>query len=288
MKGIVLAGGRATRLYPATRVVSKQLLPVYDKPMIYYPLSVLLLSDIREILIISTPEDLPLFQRLLGDGSSMGVSFSYAPQPKPEGLAQAFLIGRDFVGDDDVALILGDNIFYGAGLPKLLREARAQLDGCTLFGYMVQDPERYGVVEVDDDGRILGIEEKPQHPKSRIAATGLYFYENSVLDVAAAVKPSARGELEITDVNNHYVRAGRASLVQLGRGFAWLDTGTPESLRASGEFISVLEHRQGTTIACLEEIAWRRGWIDDAQLAAQAALHGNSKYGDNLRRLLED
>ncbi len=285
MKGIVLAGGRATRLYPATRVVSKQLLPVYDKPMIYYPLSALMLAGVREILIISTPEDLPLFRRLLGDGSALGVSFSYVPQPKPEGLAQAFLLGREFVGDDDVALILGDNIFYGAGLPKLLREAVAANDGCTLFGYEVNDPQRYGVVELGPDGRIASIEEKPARPKSRIAATGLYFYDNEVLDIAAGIGPSARGELEITDVNNHYVARGRASLVQLGRGFAWLDTGTPESLREAGEFIAVLEHRQGTTIACLEEIAFRRGWIDIEQLAALADLHGSSNYGENLRRL---
>ncbi|MCO4770438.1 MAG: glucose-1-phosphate thymidylyltransferase RfbA [Deltaproteobacteria bacterium] len=285
MKGIVLAGGRATRLYPATRVVSKQLLPVYDKPMVYYPLSVLLLAGIREILLISTPEDLPLFQRLLGDGSAFGVKLAYAPQPKPEGLAQAFIIGREFVGDDDVCLILGDNLLFGAGLTQVLRDAREANDGCTLFGHEVQDPERYGVVELGPDGRVVGIEEKPETPKSRIAATGLYFYDNRVLDIAANLTPSARGELEITDVNNHYVREGRASLVRLGRGYAWLDAGTASSLRGASEFVAVLEQRQGTTIACLEEIAFQQGWITAEELLVQAELQANSPYGENLRRL---
>ena len=288
MRGIVLAGGRATRLYPATRVVSKQLLPVYDKPMIYYPLSVLLLAGIREILVISTPEDRPLFERLLGDGGDLGVRFAYATQREPGGIAQALLIGREFVGDDDVALILGDNIFYGAGLPALLRAAVADNDGCTLFGYAVQDPRRYGVVARGPDGGLEPIEEKPSAPRSPIAVTGLYLYDNDVLEVAARLTPSARGELEITDVNNCYVAEGRASLVELGRGFAWLDTGTPESLRAAGEFISVLERRQGTTIACLEEIAFRQGWIDAAQLVRLADLHDGSDYGAHLRRLAGD
>ena len=285
MKGIVLAGGRATRLHPATKVVSKQLLPVYDKPMIYYPLSVLLLAGIRDILVISSPRDVGLFERLLGDGSDLGVAFQYATQDRPEGIAQALRIGRAFVGDDDVALILGDNIFYGAGLPELMRRAVADNAGCTLFGYAVDEPQRYGVVRRAADGRLLEIIEKPTEPPSRIAVTGLYLYDNAVLDVAAGIQPSARGELEITDVNNHYVRQGRARLVELGRGFAWLDTGTPESLRAAGEFIAVLEQRQGTTIACLEEIAFRSGWIDRAQLADLAAQHAGSRYGAHLARL---
>ncbi len=286
MKGIILAGGSGTRLYPLTRVVSKQLLPVYDKPMIYYPLSVLLLAGIRDILVISTPTDLPLFQRLLGSGADLGVSFSYAEQPQPNGLAEAFIIGRSFVGSSPASLILGDNIFHGAGLSLLLREARAAIDGCVLFGYRVDDPERYGVAELDAKGNVLTIEEKPKQPKSEIAVTGLYFYDNDVCDIARTLKPSARGELEITDLNNVYIARGKAKLRVMARGMTWLDTGTPASLLEAAQFVHVLEARQGTHIACLEEIAYRMGFIDAAGLERVATTHGKSQYGAYLRSLL--
>jgi glucose-1-phosphate thymidylyltransferase len=288
MKGIVLAGGSGTRLDPLTRVISKQLLPVYDKPMVYYPLSVLMLSGIREILIISTPQDLPLFERLLGTGEELGVRFSYAMQPAPNGLAEAFIIGREFVQTDSVCLILGDNIFYGAGFGQQLRDARSELDGATLFGYQVEDPERYGVAELGPEGELRGIEEKPKRPKSKLAVTGLYFFDNQVLDIAANLKPSARGELEITDVNNVYIAAGRAKLEILGRGQAWLDTGTQESLLDAGHFVATLERRQGTSIACLEEIAYRMGYIDAAQLGRLAQKCGKSQYGRYMLRALEE
>ena len=285
MKGIILAGGSGTRLHPVTRAVSKQLLPVYDKPMIYYPISVLMLAGIREILVISTPHDLPSFERLLGDGSELGVTFSYAEQPEPNGLAEAFIIGRDFVGGEDVCLALGDNIFHGHGLADLLQSEVASLDGCTLFGYGVNDPERYGIAEVDDDGRVLSIEEKPSEPRSNLAITGLYLYDNEVLDIAAGLTPSARGELEITDVNNAYLGRGAARLVNLGRGMAWLDTGTHDSLLEASTFVQVLEHRQGVVISCLEEIAYRMGFIDAAQLSRLGAQLGKSTYGRTVRQL---
>jgi glucose-1-phosphate thymidylyltransferase len=288
MKGIVLAGGSGTRLDPLTRVISKQLLPVYDKPMVYYPLSVLMLSGIREILIISTPQDLPLFERLLGTGEELGVRFSYAAQPAPNGLAEAFIIGREFVQTDSVCLILGDNIFYGAGFGQQLRDARAELDGATLFGYQVEDPERYGVAELGPNGELRGIEEKPKKPKGKLAITGLYFFDNQVLEIAANLKPSARGELEITDVNNFYIAAGRAKLEILGRGQAWLDTGTQESLLDAGHFVATLERRQGTSIACLEEVAYRMGYIDAAQLLRLAEKCGKSQYGRYILRVLEE
>ena len=288
MKGIILAGGSGTRLYPLTRAISKQLLPVYDKPMIYYPLSVLLLANIREILIISTPEDLPLFQKLLGDGSKLGLRFEYAEQAQPNGLAEAFIIGREFVGKDPSCLVLGDNIFHGAGLQALLRTARMELDGCGLFAYKVHDPERYGVVELDTRGRVLSIEEKPKQPKSHYAVTGLYFYDNEVVDIARSLRPSARGELEITDVNRHYIERSRARVDLLGRGYAWLDTGTHESMLQAGQFVQTLEARQGTSIACIEEIAWRMGFIDDAELERLAAEHGKSSYGSYIRACLSD
>jgi glucose-1-phosphate thymidylyltransferase len=279
VKGIVLAGGSGTRLHPITRAVSKQLLPVYDKPMIYYPLSVLLLAGIREILVISTPTDLPLFRRLLGPGHELGIELSYAEQPEPNGLAEAFLIGRTHVGDDSAALVLGDNIFYGVGLSDLLQHEASTVDGCTLFGYRVSDPQRYGVAEADAGGRLLSIEEKPARPRSSIAVTGLYFYDNDVLDIAAALTPSARGELEITDVNKAYLDKGGARLVDLGRGMAWLDTGTHDSLLEAGQFVQVLEHRQGVRIACLEEIALRMGFIDAAQAYRLGEALGKSGYG---------
>ncbi|MFO7179283.1 MAG: glucose-1-phosphate thymidylyltransferase RfbA [Pseudomonadota bacterium] len=288
MKGIILAGGSGTRLYPLTRAISKQLLPVYNKPMIYYPLSVLMLAEIREILVISTPEDLPLFQRLLGDGSQLGLSFSYAEQAAPNGIAEAFLIGADFLGQDAACLVLGDNIFYGAGLSNILLEARRELDGCTLFAYAVSDPERYGVVELDERGRVISIEEKPKAPKSSLAVSGLYFYDNDVVSLARTLKPSARGELEITDLNKLYIERGRARVRVLGRGFAWLDTGTHASMLDAGQFVQVLEQRQRTSIACIEEIAWRKGFIDSEQLARLAEAHGKSSYGAYLRACLKD
>ncbi|MFD9892270.1 glucose-1-phosphate thymidylyltransferase RfbA [Amycolatopsis sp. NPDC059027] len=280
MKGIVLAGGSGTRLHPITQAVSKQLLPVFDKPMIYYPISVLMLAGIREILIISTPADLPNFGKLLGDGEQLGLSFSYAVQPSPNGLAEAFVIGADFVGDDDVALVLGDNIFYGQGFRGRLHEAVGTLDGCVLFGYPVKDPERYGVGEVDDSGKLVSIEEKPERPRSNKAITGLYFYDNQVVEIARGLKPSPRGELEITDVNLAYLRQDRARLVDLGRGFAWLDTGTHDSLLEAGQFVQVLEHRTGVRIACLEEIALRMGFIDADQCYALGSKLAKSGYGD--------
>ena len=279
MKGIVLAGGSGTRLHPITQVVSKQLLPVYDKPMVYYPLSVLMLAGIREILVISTPGDLPLFHRLLGDGSLLGLRLSYAEQPQPNGLAEAFVIGADFIGDDPVALVLGDNIFYGHGFATTLQQCVATVDGCVLFGYPVKDPQRYGVGEVDSTGKLISIEEKPATPRSNKAITGLYFYDNDVVKVARSLTPSARGELEITDVNLHYLRQGRATMIDLGRGFAWLDTGTHESLLEAGQFVQVLEHRQGVRIACLEEIALRMGFIDAEACHALGESLAKSGYG---------
>ncbi|MCG8921536.1 glucose-1-phosphate thymidylyltransferase RfbA [Lentzea sp. DG1S-22] len=282
MKGIVLAGGSGTRLHPITQAVSKQLLPVYDKPMIYYPLSVLMLAGIREVLIISTPVDLPLFRRLLGDGSQWGMSFEYAEQAAPNGLAEAFVIGAGFVGDDDVALVLGDNIFYGQGFSTTLQHHASTLDGCVLFGYQVKDPERYGVGEVDATGKLLSIEEKPKEPKSNRAITGLYFYDNGVVDIARGLKPSPRGELEITDVNLAYLREGRAHLVDLSRGFAWLDTGTHDSMLEAAQFVQVLEHRTGVRIACPEEIALRMGFISAQECYALGEKLGKSGYGEYL------
>lgn len=288
MKGIVLAGGSGTRLHPATLAVNKQLLPVYDKPMVYYPISVLMLAGIREILIITAPEFLDMYQRLLGDGSQFGVTFTYAVQPKPEGLAQAFIIGRDFVGDDSVALVLGDNIFYGAGLSELMRSARERRDGATVFAYHVDDPERYGVVEFDAANRALSIVEKPPQPRSNWAVTGLYFYDNRVLDIAAAVKPSPRGELEITDVNLAYLEAGALHVEQLGRGYAWLDTGTHDSLLDAGEFVRAIQQRQGLPIASLEEIAFLNGFIGVDQLRERGKLFAKTAYGQHLLRLADE
>lgn len=288
MKGIVLAGGSGTRLYPITKGVSKQLLPIYDKPMVYYPISVLMLAGIRDILIISTPDDLPIFKRLLGDGSDYGVRFSYAEQPKPEGLAQAFLIGEDFIGDDAVCLVLGDNIFYGQGFTSILAEAvhTAEFDGkATIFGYWVSDPERYGVAEFDGEGNVLGIEEKPAEPKSNYAVVGLYFYPNKVVDVARTVTPSARGELEITTVNQRFLENGELKVTLLGRGFAWLDTGTHDSLSEASVFIEVIEKRQGLKVACLEEIAYRKGWISRERLHELAEPMRNNQYGQYMLKL---
>ncbi len=288
MKGIVLAGGSGTRLYPITKGVSKQLLPVYDKPMVYYPLSVLMLAGIRDVLLISTPHDLPGFQQLLGDGAHVGLSIQYAAQAEPNGIAEAFRIGRDFIGNDSVALALGDNIFYGHGLPEQLRGAAARGTGGTVFGYWVRDPERYGVVEFDDEGRVLSIEEKPERPRSSWAVTGLYFYDSDVVSIADSLKPSPRGELEITDVNLAYLERGDLHVERLGRGFAWLDTGTHESLQQAGGFIQAVQERQGLMVSCIEEIAWRMGYIDDAGLQALATEMSKNDYGAYLQRLLKD
>ena len=288
MKGIVLAGGAGTRLHPVTRAVSKQLLPVYDKPMIYYPLSALMLAGIRDILVITTPEDRDAFQRLLGDGAWLGISIRYAVQPRPEGLAQAFVIGREFVGTDRVALALGDNIFYGQGFAAVLQRAAGRERGATVFAYRVRDPERYGVVQLDASGRAIGIEEKPKSPRSPYAVTGLYFYDNRVLDIAAGLRPSARGEIEITEVNVAYLRAGDLHVEVLGRGFAWLDTGTIDSLHQASHFIQTLQERQGLRVACLEEVAYKMGFLDAASVRVLADGLGKSAYADYLRRMLEE
>jgi glucose-1-phosphate thymidylyltransferase len=285
MKGIILAGGLGTRLYPLTLAVSKQLMPVYDKPMIYYPLSILLSAGIRDILVISTPEDLPHFEKLLRDGADLGCNFSYVPQPRPEGLAQAFILGADFIGSDPAALILGDNIFYGNGLEDLL-QASVNPDGGVVFAYRVADPERYGVVEFDENFKAISIEEKPAQPKSNYAVPGLYFYDNHVVDIARNLKPSPRGELEITDVNRHYLERGKLKVGVLSRGVAWLDTGTHESLMQAGQFIQVIEERQGLKIGCIEEVAWQMGFIDDAQLERLAHKYLKSGYGEYLLGLL--
>lgn len=289
MKGIVLAGGSGTRLYPITKGVSKQLLPIFDKPMVYYPISTLMQAGIRDILIISTPADLPLFKRLLSDGKELGVRFSYAEQPSPDGLAQAFIIGEEFIGKDDVCLILGDNIFHGSGFATMLRQAARQANEmATVFGYRVSDPERYGVAEFDSEGRCISIEEKPKHPKSNYAVTGLYFYPNEVVEIAKAIKPSARGELEITSVNQEFLNRGKLKVQTLARGFAWLDTGTHDSLSEASTFIEVIEKRQGLKVGCLEEIAFRNGWIDRETLLRSAKIMSSNQYGRYLAYLAEN
>ena len=287
MKGIILAGGSGTRLYPLTKVTSKQLLPVYDKPMIYYPLSTLMLAGIRDILIISTPSDLPNFERLLGDGSSFGIHLQYKVQPSPDGLAQAFLIGEEFIDGDSCAMVLGDNIFYGNGLKQHLQTAAAKPDRATVFGYYVDDPQRFGIVEFDKNGKAISIEEKPEHPKSNYCVTGLYFYDNRVVEFAKKVKPSARGELEITDLNKMYLEEGSLDVVTLGRGYAWLDTGTMDALADASEFVRVIENRQGIMLSAVEEIAYRNGWIDKETLIESAKMYGKSGYGKHLRQVAD-
>ncbi|MDQ0349449.1 glucose-1-phosphate thymidylyltransferase RfbA [Ancylobacter vacuolatus] len=288
MKGIILAGGSGTRLHPITLVVSKQLLPVYDKPMIYYPLTTLMMAGIRDILVITTPHDSPLFQKLLGDGAQFGLRLSYAVQESPRGLADAFIVGRDFIGDDPVALVLGDNLFFGHGLPELLAKAAAREAGATVFGYPVKDPERYGVVEMGEGGKVLSIEEKPAVPRSNLAVTGLYFYDNRVVEIAAGLAPSPRGEIEITDVNRAYMESGELNVLMMGRGFAWLDTGTPESLIEAAQFVQILESRQGLRIASPEEIAFRAGFIDAAQLRRLGEAQRKSAYGAYLLRIADE
>ncbi|MBP5638789.1 MAG: glucose-1-phosphate thymidylyltransferase RfbA [Victivallales bacterium] len=288
MKGIVLAGGAGTRLHPITRGVSKQLLGIYDKPMVYYPISVLMLAEIRDILLISTPEDQASFQRLLGDGSSFGVHLTYAIQPRPEGIAQAFIIGEKFIGSDSVSLVLGDNIFYGAGLGEICKEAARQTHGATIFGYYVKNPERFGVVEFDKDFNALSIEEKPVRPKSNYAVTGLYFYDNDVVNIAKSIKPSARGELEITDINNDYLKRGTLRVKRLGRGYAWLDTGTHDSMLEAANFIRTIETRQGLQVACLQEIAYRNGWMTKEQVQESIKDMLKTEYGQYLQKLIEE
>jgi glucose-1-phosphate thymidylyltransferase len=288
MKGIILAGGSGTRLYPLTRVISKQLIPVYDKPMIYYPLSVLMLAGIRDILIISTPYDLPRFSELFGNGAQLGLNITYAPQPRPEGLAQAFVIGKDFIAGDSVSLVLGDNIFFGHGFADIVQRCSGLTDGGIIFGYLVRDPERYGVVEFDTNQCVIGIEEKPEYPKSRYAVPGLYFYDNNIVDIASSIEPSARGELEITDVNTCYLEQGKLKVELLGRGFCWLDTGTHESLQQASSYVQAVQERQGLKIACLEEIAYRLGYIDSNQVERIAAQMMKNQYGHYLMTVLDD
>ncbi len=288
MKGIILAGGSGTRLYPLTRVISKQLIPVYDKPMIYYPMSVLMLAGIRDILIISTPYDLPRFSELFGNGSDLGLRISYVEQPRPEGLAQAFILGREFIGDDSVCLVLGDNIFFGHGFADIVQRCSRLRSGGTIFGYLVKDPQRYGVVEFNDQQQVIGIEEKPEQPKSRYAVPGLYFYDNEVVDIAASIQPSARGELEITDINKHYLDRGKLTVELLGRGFCWLDTGTHESLQQAASYVQAVQERQGLKIACLEEIAYRLGYIDREQVQRLAVAMKKNQYGAYLQDMLKD
>ena len=286
-KGIILAGGTGSRLHPITKGISKQLLPIYDKPMIYYPLSVHMLAGIRDILIISTPVDLPFYQQLLGDGSQFGITLSYAEQPSPDGLAQAFIIGKDFIGNDNVSLLLGDNIFFGPKFSDALAKASSRDSGATIFGYYVQDPERFGVMELDDQDKVISLEEKPLQPKSNYAITGLYFYDNDVINIASELKPSQRGELEITDINSIYLNQGSLKSTILGRGFAWLDTGTPDSLLEAGTFVQMVEKRQGLKIACLEEIAFLQEWISEDQLIQETSRYGNSQYGKYLKNILK-